>query len=191
MSVKSIVIKHFTHGPISEHFKKHGTFFLDKSSKNIVSKYYEPIEIKKFAVMDIDACVKVYKDVFSSDPWNDDWMSIDQVRNYFDELIKNPIFDGFVAYENSKLVAACFGHKRSWWTGNDFFIDELFVANQMQGKGIGTKLLEYVECNQAMDNCNRLILLTNRNLPAEEFYLKKGFKTNNSRIIMEKNVQFI
>ncbi len=30
MSVKSIVIEHFTHGPISEHFKKHGTFFLDK-----------------------------------------------------------------------------------------------------------------------------------------------------------------
>jgi aminoglycoside 6'-N-acetyltransferase I len=188
MSVKSIVIEHFTHGPISEHIKKHRTFFLDKSSASTVSEYYETLEINKFTMGDIDECVELYKDVFSSDPWNDEWISNDQVKNYFNELIENPVFEGFVVYENSKLIAACFGHKRSWWTGNDFFIDELFVANGMQGNGIGTKLLEYVECNRAMDDCNRLILLTNIDLPAEEFYLKKGFKTNNIRIIMDKKI---
>jgi aminoglycoside 6'-N-acetyltransferase I len=188
MSVKSIVIEHFTHGPISEHFKKHGTIFLDKNSTNIVSTYYGTAEIKKFTLGDIDECVELYKDVFSSDPWKDDWISIDQVRTYFNELIENPVFEGFVAYEKSKLVGACFGHKRSWWTGNDFFIDELFVANEMQGNGIGTKLLDYVECNRATDDCNRLILLTNIDLPAKEFYLKKGFKTNNNRIIMDKKI---
>ncbi len=188
MSVKSMVKEHFTNGPISEHFKKHGTIFKGKNELDLSQNYYETIEMRNFTLEDMDRCVELYKEVFRTDPWNDNWLSSDQVKYYLMELIKNPVFEGFVAYENFNMIAACFGHKRSWWTGKEFFIDELFVANEKQGNGIGTKLLNYVELNPLIADCQCLILITNKDLPAEEFYLKKGFKINQERIIMAKNV---
>ena len=186
MSVKSMVKEHFANGPISEHFKNHGIF----QEKNYLDLYNHDknIEIRKFSIGDMDECVSLYKDVFSSEPWNDEWISTDQVKYYLMELIENPVFEGFVAYENSFLVAVCFGHKRSWWAGKEFFIDELFVANKMQGNGIGTRLLQYVECNLLMLDCMKLTLLTNKDIAAEDFYLKKGFIINQNKIIMTKNI---
>ena len=86
------------------------------------------------------------------------------------------------------MVAVCFGHKRSWWTGKEFFIDELFVANGIQGNGIGTRLLHYVERNLFILDCMKLTLLTNKDIAAEDFYLKKGFIINQNKIIMTKNI---
>ena len=58
----------------------------------------------------------------------------------------------------------------------------------MQGNGIGTILLDYVESNLLIGDCFRMILVTNMDLPAEEFYLKKGFNINQNRIIMAKDI---
>ena len=187
VSVKSMVRAHFSNFLISEHIKKHRTFYSDRNQMEFFTKFYDNFEMRKFTNEDLDGCIKLYKEVFSSEPWNDGWLSNDQVRYYLNELIENPVFEGFVAYENSDLIAVCLGHKRSWWSGKEFFIDELFVANNMQGIGVGTHLLNYVECNPLISDCMRLILLTNKDLPAEKFYLKMGFKINENRIIMEKN----
>ncbi|MFZ0441741.1 MAG: GNAT family N-acetyltransferase [Methanobacterium sp.] len=187
MSVKLLVKEHFTNSPLSEHFKKHARIYNVKSRLNTLN-YYETIEMRNFTSTDMDACVDLYKNVFNADPWNDVWKSRDQVRDYLEELIGNPVFVGFVVFDNSKIIAACLGHKRSWWAGREFFIDELFVSDEMQEKGIGTRLLEYVECNPLLGDCQRLILLTNRNMPAKEFYLKKGFNIKENRIMMGKNI---
>lgn len=188
MSVKAMVIEHFTNSTVSEHIKNHKNLFKEKTAVNITSIPEENIKMSEFNLKDFDACIELYKDVFSSDPWNDYWLSNEQVRYYLNELIENPVFEGFVAYENSKLIAACFGHKRSWWSGKEFFIDELFVSKDMQGKGIGTKLLEFIEFNTIIGDCGRLLLLTNKNFPAEKFYLKKGFNIDNRRIVMAKDI---
>ncbi len=188
MSVKSKFKAHFTNSPISEHLKNHGIYH-DKNVNDIdAMKYIPTIEMRKFTFNDMDGAVELYKEVFSAKPWNDGWISHDQVRYYLIELIENPVFEGFVAYENSCLIGVCFGHKRSWWTGKEFFIDELFIANEMQGYGIGTKLLQFVESDLIMLDCLRLTLLTNKDIAAEDFYLKKGFTTNQNRIIMTKNI---
>ena len=188
MKVKSMFKEHITNSPISEHFKNHSVIFRSKNPSDINISHYETIEMRKFMIKDMDAIVELYKDVFSAEPWNDVWKSRDQVRYYLNELIENPVFEGFVAYENSLLVAVCFGHKRSWWTGKEFFIDELFVANGIQGNGIGTRLLHYVERNLFILDCMRLTLLTNRDIAAKDFYLKKGFTTIHNRIVMTKDI---
>lgn len=187
MSVKSLVKEHFTNSPISEHFKKHAKVYRVKNRLNTLN-YYETLKIRNFTFTDMDSCVDLYKDVFSADPWKDGWISKDQVRYYLDELISNPFFEGFVVLDNSKIIGVCLGHKRSWWAGREFFIDELFVSNEMQGKGIGTNLLDYMECNPVLGDCKRLKLLTNRNMPAKKFYLKKGFNIEENRIMMGKNI---
>jgi ribosomal protein S18 acetylase RimI-like enzyme len=182
-SVKEHIHEHFLNNPISRHWNYH---FSNSNEINEVKSENEDqkLEIRKFSREDTDKCANLFKEVFSDYPWYDDWVSINQARKYLLELIENPAFEGFVAYEGSLIVAVCFGRKKSWWEGKEFFIDEFFVSNLKQGNGIGTKLMNYVKKSLNKEDYRRLVLLTNEGIPAEEFYIKNGFYTKQGRISM-------
>jgi ribosomal protein S18 acetylase RimI-like enzyme len=182
-SVKEHIHEHFSNNPISRHWNYH---FSNSNEINEVKSENEDqkLEIRKFSREDTDKCANLFKEVFSDYPWYDDWVSINQARKYLLELIENPAFEGFVAYEGSLIVAVCFGRKKSWWEGKEFFIDEFFVSNLKQGNGIGTKLIDYVKDSLNKEDYRRLVLLTNEGIPAEEFYIKNGFYTKQGRISM-------
>ena len=147
------------------------------------------LNIRRFTLGDLDKCAELFKKVFSADPWYDNWVSWNQARNYLNELIENPVFEGFVVFEGSDIVAVCLGHRRSWWMGKEFFVDEFFVENEKQGNGIGTKTLDIITNNLAEEGYTRLTLLTNKKIPAEDFYLKNGFYNNPKRTVMVKELQ--
>jgi len=187
MSMKAAVKEHFSHhflnNNISMHFKSHINYIHginDIKSVNDDEKFV----IREFTIEDVDKCAELFKEVFSDYPWYDNWVSINQAKKYLNELILNPVFEGFVAYEGSNVIAVCFGHKRSWWMGKEFFIDEFYVAKEMQGNGIGSELLNYVKYSLMEEDYRRLVLLTNKGIPAEEFYAKNGFYNNENRISM-------
>ena len=186
-SVKEHICEHFLNSPISRHWNHH---FPDLNGISKIKSESEDqkLEIRKFRLDDTDNCTKLFKDVFSDYPWYDNWVSFKQARKYLIELIENPAFEGFVVYEDSDIVAACFGHKRSWWMGKEFFIDEFYVSNLKQGNGVGTKLLNHVKESLIQEDYSRLILLTNKEIPAEDFYIKNGFYNNPSRINMIKEI---
>jgi aminoglycoside 6'-N-acetyltransferase I len=182
------------HGPFSEHWAH---FFLHTRVSGITRSVYEDnaldirnnkLNIRKFTLEDRDRCVELFQKVFTAYPWYDEWVSFDQAGNYLDELIQNPVFEGFVAFEGSDIVAVCFGHRRSWWMGKEFFVDEFYVENERQGNGIGTKILDFVTNTLGEDGYTRLTLLTNKDIPAEEFYLKPGFYNNLERTVMVKKL---
>lgn len=85
--------------------------------------------------------------VYSREPWNDKWESFEQAREYILEFINNPVFTGFLACEDSKIIGVCLGHMRSWWGGKEYYMNEFFIDNEMQGKGIGTNFLEFIKKN--------------------------------------------
>jgi ribosomal protein S18 acetylase RimI-like enzyme len=186
-SVKEHFSEHFSSSPISRHLKSH--FSTVNGIKGI--KLYEGNEnllIRKFTIGDIDKCVELFKEVFSAYPWYDNWVSFEQVRTYLMELIENPVFEGYVAYTGLDAAAVCFGHRRSWWMGNEFFIDEFYVKNESQRNGIGTQMLDYVKESLIEEDYRCLILLTNKGIPAEEFYIKNGFYNNQNRTVMIKEL---
>ncbi len=205
MSIKTAIKEHFANNPWKEHFqnssfkehlgdndlKNHWSnhwdyIFQGKLEKENLNGVYRENELifRRFSWKDLDASAQLFRKVFSADPWFDEWISTDQARNYLKELIENPVFEGFVVYENSNIVAACMGHRRSWWMGKEFFIDEFFVENERQGNGIGTKTLNSLFNILTEEGYTRLTLLTNKGIPAETFYLKNGFYNNEKRTVM-------
>jgi aminoglycoside 6'-N-acetyltransferase I len=188
MTIKTLVKEHFSQSPISRHLTKHLPNTEEIPVKNIDSGYIN-LELRKFSIEDTDECAELFMNVFSADPWYDEWLTIEQTRCYLNELIENPVFEGFIAYEDSKNIAAvCLGHKKSWWMGKEFIIDEFYVKNNKQGKGIGTILLDCIADYLTVEDYKRLILTTNKNIPAEKFYNKNEFYINQNKIIMIKEI---
>lgn len=187
MSIKAAVKDHFASVPISRHLKTHFEYLYGLNS--FESSYNDGnLLIRNFTLKDIDKCADLFKEVFSAYPWYDNWVSVQQTRTYLMELIENPVFEGYVAYNGSDIAAVCFGHKRSFWTGKEFFIDEFYVRNENQGNGIGTGMLTYVKESLMKEEYTRLVLLTNKRMPAEEFYIKNGFYNNQDRTVMVKEI---
>ena len=183
-SVKEHFSEHFSGSPISRHLKNHFNYVYGLNSFESPVYNDENLLMRKFTIEDTDKCAELYMEVFSAYPWYDKWASFEQTRTYLMELIENPVFEGFIAYNGLEIVAVCFGRKRSWWSGNEFFIDEFYVRNGSQGNGIGTQMLNYVKKSLLEQDYNRLVLLTNKGIPAEEFYIKNGFYNNLNRTVM-------
>jgi aminoglycoside 6'-N-acetyltransferase I len=204
MSIKTSIKQHFTNNHLNliNHFenaslKSHWDYFFpDNPELELPNQTYlegdsnlkRDLVFRRFNWKDMDECVALFKNVFSADPWFDEWVSLDQSRNYLKELVENPVFEGFLMYEDSKIVAVCLGHRRSWWMGKEFFVDEFFVETGRQGNGIGTKTVDFLVDILREDGYTRLTLLTNKNIPAETFYLKNGFYNNEKRTVMVKMI---
>lgn len=204
MSIKTSIKEHFTNNHLNliNHFenaslKSHWDyFFQDNPELELPNQTYlegnlnlkRGLVFRRFNWEDLDECACLFKNVFSADPWYDEWVSMNQSRTYLKELIENPVFEGFLMCKDSKIVAVCLGHRRSWWRGKEFFVDEFFVETGRQGNGIGTKTVDFLVNTLQEDGYTRLTLLTNKNIPAETFYLKNGFYNNEKRTVMVKEL---
>jgi aminoglycoside 6'-N-acetyltransferase I len=188
MSIKTVFKEHFMQSPFSKHINKH----LGNLEKINVKLDNVNLELRNYRSDDTFQCAELFVDVFNDDPWFDDWLSFDYAYDYLLELVMNPVFMGFVVCDDSsEIVGVCFGHKKSWWNGKEFIIDEFFVSNNLQGTGIGSLLMDYVIDILSDNDFKRLILITNRNIPAEWFYIKNGFFKNENRIVMIKEINNI
>ncbi|GEN45236.1 GNAT family N-acetyltransferase [Alkalibacillus haloalkaliphilus] len=77
---------------------------------------------------------------------------------------------------------------RYWWSGDEFFINEMCVKTQCQNKGIGRKLLNHLIKELHSYNISNITLLTDRGIPAEEFYKKNGFEEIERIIFMHRDI---
>lgn len=47
--------------------------------------------------------------------------------------------------ENEKLIGVSMGHIKHWYSGTEYYIDELCIQTDKQGNGIGTYFLKEIE----------------------------------------------
>lgn len=139
--------------------------------------------IRPFVPSDQSACAALFAEVFSQPPWNDRWPSLDSARQYLESVTEMPGFRGYVAHHGDRVLGACLGHLKPWWSGPEFFIDEMYVVLNAQRRGIGGELLAAAEADLRAAGVRRIALLTARGFGAEEFYRKHGF-AHNSRIVL-------
>lgn len=118
-----------------------------------------------------------FKNVFMQEPWNDDWSNEQQLNKYIMDLIGNPNSMTLGFFDNdSKMAGLAMGCIRHWYEGTEYHIDELCVAANMQGQGIGTEFMKQIEDYVRTKGVCRIFLQTDRDMPAFQFYKKRGFE---------------
>lgn len=134
----------------------------------------------------MDACVDLYMDTFSKEPWFDVYDSRNQVLNFFTNHYNNNYFVGYGGYLNDQLVALSIGMKKPWIKGFEYYIDEFCVSHQLQGKAIGSWFIKAIEDDIKKQGMNAIILNTEKDYPAQKFYEKNGFKVLEDLIFLAK-----
>lgn len=67
------------------------------------------------------------------------------------------------------------GNIKHWYTGTEYYIEELCIKREEQGRGLGTQFLKAIEGYIKSKGITHIFLQTERTVPAYSFYKKKGF----------------
>lgn len=145
------------------------------------------MEIIQITKNDIPKCAETFTSSYNQLPWNHNWKLDDAIR-YLNEYTEAPQFRGFMLHEDGKVPGALFGHCKTWWTNNQFMIDELFISPESQGKGYGKLLLRQAELYAKEYNIGLLTLMTNKFMPALDFYNKQDFSKVDQYVFMFKQL---
>jgi aminoglycoside 6'-N-acetyltransferase I len=90
--------------------------------------------------------------------------------------------------EADEIVGVMFAHRKTCWTNDEIFIDELFIKPDRQRQGYGKILMDQAEELSKELGLGGVTLLTNKHHPAKLFYEKNGYTVAEHVIFMYKEV---
>lgn len=146
------------------------------------------MEIKELSTENIEEIKYVIKETFSREPWNDDWHDEEQFHLYILDLIDNKNSLSLGLFDKGELIGVSLGRIKHWYTGNEYWIDDLAVLPKAQGHGCGSKFVELIEEFVKKIKVEGIVLFTEKDIPAYGLYVKKGFEERSERVFFEKRL---
>lgn len=137
----------------------------------------------------INVVKDLFIDVYSNAPWYDEWKGEEQVLQYLHELIDNKNSLSLVLYDDSdRLVGVSLGYIFSWWQGREYYIKEFYISREMQNQGLGSQFLERIYEHLKQNEIESIILSTQKDVPAFQFYHKNGFAEIKNNAFLYRNI---
>lgn len=136
-------------------------------------------KIAAFTPRVLDSCAGLYVAVFTAPPWNEPW-TIEVARQRLGNVLAYPRSLGFVLVEEAAQtpIGLILGHTSVWVSGPEFWLNELCVHPDWQGKGVGSRLQVRQEAVLRRDGVQVIALHTDACSPAEAFYARHGYTTS-------------
>ena len=134
------------------------------------------MNIKELSINDLPEIKELFRAVFTGPPWNEDWSDDNQLDEYMKDLteVRNSLIFGL--YEDGRFIGVSVGKIKHWCEGTEYFIEELCIRNEYQGKGFGRSFMKLIQEKIKERGVNTIYLMTDRNQPAYEFYKRIGFE---------------
>ncbi len=147
------------------------------------------MELKVLTVQDREIITELFLDVFTHEPWNDDWSDAEQLRAYIADLTGQHYSLTLGFFDQDRLAALSMGHVKHWYTGTEYIIEEFCVARTMQRKGIGASFMKAIASYLAGRGIRQVFLQTEKDMPAYSFYLHNGFRELTGHVSFAKRIE--
>ena len=143
---------------------------------------------KRIGMNEKEMIKELFTSVFTIEPWNDDWSNQEQLDLYLSDLVGQSNSLTFGLFEAGELIGVSMGRIRHWYSGTEYYIDELCVRTDKQGNGIGTYFVNEIEKAIKEIGLVQIFLQTESSVPAYGFYQKNGFLELKEHVTFVKRV---
>jgi N-acetylglutamate synthase-like GNAT family acetyltransferase len=144
----------------------------------------QSIRIEKIVSEEIlPKCATILVMAYNSEPWNDEWTQEIALRK-LQCFYHSPDFMGLLAFMDEQLVGACVGNIEPYYTGDYFYLKEMFVLPGSQHSGIGKAMMQYLKNELTKLGIRQMMLFTSGDFFPFHFYEKSGFKTLENMVMM-------
>lgn len=141
------------------------------------------VVVRRWASEDDGPLLAGFIATYTVEPWNDTW-SLETAGQYLGEFRAMPRSTALVALVDERVVGAAYFHARTWQDASEIFIDEFFVFPSAQRQGVGKALMAAIRDRAAEVGAETLTLLTDRDVPAFQFYAGLGFREGRTQVFM-------
>lgn len=132
------------------------------------------MNVRQIDRVDIDSCAGLFSDVFNERPWNESW-SRNEALERLTHIYESKGFLGFVAESENTVVGFVLGNIEPYTGGGAFYLREICVKTNEQGKGIGKRLVSNLHSELLSKNVSRSYLITRLNSQSAAFYIANGY----------------
>lgn len=144
------------------------------------------MHIQQLSIEYKESIKQIIVDAFTPEPWCDRWEDPVQLDCYILDLIGNRNSLSLGLFDENKLIGVSLGRIKHWYTGNEYWIDDLAIAPSAQGHGCGKAFLALIDEYLAKGNIVGIVLFTDRDTPAYHMYQKMGFVEEPERVFFRK-----
>ncbi len=138
--------------------------------------------IEEFNRNHLDECSHLIVSTFNAEPWNESW-TLDSAKKTLNQTVETPGFMGFVSLDD-EISAFATGCCEQDDKQEIFYLEILCVKPDMQGRGVGSRLLEHLKDELGNRGVNTIYPITHKGTPAESFYKKNGYRVSEKDIVM-------
>ncbi len=144
------------------------------------------MRLRNIQETDIEACAMLFTQIFSSQPWNEQWNTVFAIER-LSHFYYSKGFIGVLA-EQEGVVGFALGNTEPFYFGSIFYLREICTQTNLQNQGVGNRVLEFLEKELLSEEVQRIYLTTERAIPAVNFYQKNGFNYNDKMGVYAKRV---
>ncbi len=130
----------------------------------------------------LDGCARLLISAFNAEPWNAKY-TLDRAKRELDWHLRVPGFVGYVSVTD-EVVGLAVGYVVPDDERDVYYLSTFCVGPDVQGTGVGSRLLERLKGHLENIGINDIYLITHRGTPAEAFYRKNGYKVSEEDIMM-------
>ncbi|MHB9144268.1 MAG: GNAT family N-acetyltransferase [Symbiobacteriia bacterium] len=135
----------------------------------------------------VQKCAALYVSVFNAAPWNDQW-TVETAYRRLRDIHAAPNFIGALCIDDGAIKGAVFGNLEQFFDCTHYNLREMFVSPDLQGTGVGSRLLEALEEHLKGLGVGTVYLFTSRGNQTSQFYQKNGFAVWESMAMMGKDL---
>ena len=146
------------------------------------------MELRKLTIRDRKIITELFCDVFTNEPWNDDWSDAEQLTAYISDLTGQSYSLTLGYFDDDRLVGLSMGYIKHWYSGTEYIINEFCIDRRLQGKGIGSSVMKAIEAYLPENGIRQIFLLTGKNVPAYSFYQRNGFTERSEYVSFAKRI---
>ena len=140
------------------------------------------VEIKEMNEESVAICAHLYQNVYKTDPWNEQY-AIDEVIEYLSRFLKSKTKRAYILMLDEQIIGIALGLIVPC-IGSDYFrLEDICISPQYQRNGFGGEFIKLISACIVQENCDSILLGTQRNYPAHRFYLKNDFKEIDSVLL--------
>lgn len=126
---------------------------------------------------DIYDVSKIYVEAYAKGIWKESW-NFSTAEKRITEMFLSPQYKGYVAILNQEIVGCIMCEILTWHTGKQLEVKEIFVFPQYQKKGIGKKLINYIQKEAKELDVTEIFLWTKKEHSLMKFYSDIDFGNN-------------
>ncbi len=139
--------------------------------------------IRNLKQSDLSLCAKLYVSTFNGKPWNDHW-TVAAARKRLQDILDTPRFFGQVIVDGRQVIGVVLGNIERWYDRYHYNLKEMFIQPDLQGSGLGTRLMTRVRRDLLKKDVIGIYLFTSVIGGVSHFYTKNRFKKVNGMQMM-------